>query len=61
MKVTPDSDAPIIPKATRYQGDCLPALKKSTLESFFPVRYEMRIKTKKYPRRSDKIKKELIC
>jgi hypothetical protein len=38
----------------------LPALKKSTLESFFPVTYEMIIKTKKYPKRSVKIKEEFM-
>jgi hypothetical protein len=38
IKVTPESDAPIIPKATTYQGDFLPALKKSSLESFLPVK-----------------------
>jgi len=31
-----------MPKATRYQGDFFPALKKSALESFFPVKYEIR-------------------
>ena len=45
MKVTPDNDAPTIPKATKYQGDCFPALKKSSLESFLPVKYEI-IKSK---------------
>jgi hypothetical protein len=31
MNVTPLKEAPIIPKATRYHGDCFPALKKSEL------------------------------
>ena len=38
IKVTPDSEAPIIPKATKYQGADLLALKKASLESSFPVK-----------------------
>ena len=38
IKVTPDSEAPIIPKATTYQGDCFFALKKTALESSLPVK-----------------------
>ena len=41
MKVTPDREAPIMPKATRYQGDWRPAWKKSSFESDLPVKYEM--------------------
>ncbi|GAA0188601.1 hypothetical protein GCM10009122_47480 [Fulvivirga kasyanovii] len=36
MKVTPDKEAPIIPKATKYQGDCRLAVKK-VLESLLLV------------------------
>lgn len=43
MKVTPDNEAPIMPKATKYQGDELLALKKVVLSAFFPVRKEIRI------------------
>ena len=49
IKVTPESDAPIIPKATIYQGDCLFALKKASLLSFFPVKNEMIMSMLKYP------------
>ena len=38
VKVTPDNEAPTIPKATKYHGDDFPALKKSSLESFLPVK-----------------------
>ena len=41
MKVTPDKEAPTIPKATRYQGEFELALKKASLESLFPVMYEI--------------------
>lgn len=37
IKVTPESEAPIIPKATRYHGDELLALKKVSLVASFPV------------------------
>ena len=38
MKVTPESDVPIIPKATIYQGDDLFPKKKDSFSSFFPVK-----------------------
>ena len=47
IKVTPESVAPIIPKATTYQGDCLFPLKKVSLESFFPVKKETNSKSPK--------------
>ena len=49
IKVTPDSDAPIIPIDTIYQGDCLFPLKKVSLSAFLLVKNEMRINTPKYP------------
>ena len=55
MKVTPESEAPTIPKATTTQGAFLPALKKSALESFFPVKYEIRMSKKKYAPMSNRI------
>jgi len=47
MKVTPDNEAPIIPKATKYHGADLLALKKAALESSFPVKYEIKISNPK--------------
>ncbi len=38
MNVIPERDAPIIPKATKYHGDCLFAEKKVELSSFPFVR-----------------------
>ena len=35
IKVTPDNDAPTIPKATKYQGEFRLALKNTSLESSF--------------------------
>ena len=55
MKVTPLSDAPIIPKATKYQGDCFPALKKSALLPPRLVRKEININTEKYARINNRI------
>jgi hypothetical protein len=44
MNVTPDSDAPIMPKATKYQGELLLALKKASFpSSFLLIKYETRI------------------
>jgi hypothetical protein len=37
MKVTPDRDAPIIPNATIYQGDCRFPRKKEALSALRPV------------------------
>jgi hypothetical protein len=47
MNVTPDSDAPIIPKATRYQGDCLLPVKKVFVSAPLDVRHEIKIMTPK--------------
>jgi hypothetical protein len=47
IKVTPDNEAPIIPKATKYHGDCLLAVKKVFVSAPFDVRYEMVISTRK--------------
>ena len=38
IKVTPDKEAPIIPKATKYHGADLLALKNASLESSLPVK-----------------------
>jgi len=48
IKVTPESDAPIIPNATKYQGEALFALKKVVLFADFPVKKEIKINTEKY-------------
>lgn len=48
MKVTPESEAPIIPKATKNQGDCLSPVKKVSDEIFFEVNQEIRNNKKKY-------------
>ena len=37
INVTPESDAPIMPKATKYQGEELLALKNVLLSADFPV------------------------
>ena len=47
MKVTPESDAPIIPKATRYHGDCLFPVKKVEESVVLLVKNEIRIRTEK--------------
>ena len=49
MKVTPESEAPIMPKATKYHGEELFALKKVLLSAFFPVINEINSSTLKYP------------
>jgi len=38
MKVTPDNDAPIIPKATTYHGDFLLPIKKVWFVAFLEVK-----------------------
>jgi len=47
IKVTPDNDALIIPKATIYHGDLRFPKKKDSLLAFLLVKYEMEIKTRK--------------
>ena len=47
INVTPESDVPIIPKATRYHGDDLFALKKSLKLEFFEVSLEINNSIKK--------------
>lgn len=47
IKVTPESDAPIMPKATKYQGEELFALKKVELFAAFPVKIEIKINMEK--------------
>jgi hypothetical protein len=41
MNVTPDSDAPIMPKATRNQGDCRSPVKKVSDESLRVVNQDI--------------------
>jgi len=48
INVTPDSEAPTIPKATKYQGDLRPAIKKFSLPESLPVKYETTISSRKY-------------
>ena len=48
MKVTPESEVPIIPKATMYQGDSLFPKKNDSFPSFFPVNREIIERNKKY-------------
>jgi hypothetical protein len=46
---------PIIPKATKYHFEFLLAIKKVELsEDPFEVKYEMIIRTAKYPTKNDK-------
>jgi hypothetical protein len=37
MKVNPEMEVPIIPKATNHQGDCLLAVKKALVSAPFDV------------------------
>jgi hypothetical protein len=46
-KVTPDKEEPIIPKATKNQGDCLLAVKNVLVSAPFEVRYEINIRAEK--------------
>ena len=55
MKVTPDRDSPIIPKATKYHGDELLALKNVLLFAFLPVINEINSRILKYPTISSNI------
>ena len=48
MNVTPESEVPIIPKATMYQGDSLLPKKNDSFPSFFPVNREITERNKKY-------------
>ncbi|MFQ3269308.1 MAG: hypothetical protein ACI9B2_001116, partial [Flavobacteriales bacterium] len=48
IKVTPDRLAPIIPKATIYQGDCLLPTKKLSLSPSLDVILEIKINKAKY-------------
>jgi hypothetical protein len=47
MNVTPDNDAPIMPKATRYHGDCRLAVKNVVESAPFEVKKEIPINTQK--------------
>ena len=48
IKVTPDSEAPIIPNATTYHGDLLLPRKKVRLVDFLPVITEIIRRAAKY-------------
>jgi hypothetical protein len=48
IKVTPDREAPIIPKATKNQGDCLSPVKKVSVETFLEVNQDIKNKIAKY-------------
>jgi len=48
MNVTPEIEVPIIPKATKYHGDFLCAVKKVALSDFLPVHHETNINIEKY-------------
>ena len=48
INVTPERDAPIIPKATTNHGDFLLPVKKVSFVAFFEVKCEIIIKTRKY-------------
>jgi len=47
IKVTPDREVPIIPNATRYQGEDLSALKKSLNFDFLEVKFEINNRIRK--------------
>jgi hypothetical protein len=47
MKVTPESDAPIIPKETTYQGDFLFPRKKASFPPFLEVIFAIKISNAK--------------
>ena len=55
IKVTPDKEVPIIPKATKYQGEELFALKKVLLLADFPVKNDISTRTPKYEAINKKI------
>ena len=48
IKVTPESEAPIIPKATKYQGLCLSPVKKVSESAFREVKIDIKISIAKY-------------
>ena len=47
INVTPERDAPIIPKATTNQGDCLSPVKNVSLLVLFEVNHEIVTRTRK--------------
>jgi len=49
MNVTPEMVAPIMAKATRYQGDFRLAMKKVSVVAFLPVNQAMASRIIKYP------------
>ena len=55
MKVTPDNEVPIIPKATTNHGAFLLARKKALLSDRFPVIQEMKRSMAKYDKTNIRI------
>ena len=55
INVTPDKDAPTIPNATTYQGDCLFPTKKPLLSALRPVKYDISKRRAKYPTTTESI------
>jgi hypothetical protein len=47
MNVTPEREAPIIPKATKYQGLCLSPVKNVFVSAFREVSNEIPIRIRK--------------
>lgn len=60
MNVTPESDAPIIPKLTKYHLEARLPVKKVSFLAPLEVKYDIVNKTAKYPKTTDKIKNPLI-
>jgi len=60
IKVTPDREAPIIPKATTNQGDFLSPRKKESFPAPFPDIQEMPSNKRKYAAIMDMIRAEDI-
>jgi len=48
IKVTPDNEAPIIPKETTYHGDFLFPKKKASFPAFFEVIFAIKMSKAKY-------------
>jgi hypothetical protein len=55
INVTPDKAVPIIPKATKYHFELRLAIKKVELSADFrDVKYEIPIRSRKYPIKKDR-------
>jgi hypothetical protein len=55
IKVTPDRLLPIIPMATRYQGDLCRLIKKSSVVEPREVTQARKMRSKKYPATIDRM------